>query len=171
MSDLIKLNLGACETRIPGFLSVDIRSDVGADIVADLRSADLWEESSVGEIYCSHMLEHIRLGEAWKLLERMSKWLAPGGILWIAVPDFAALATRYIGGDWNEVGTLALLWGGEGNTNSHKFGWTRDYLCHELERFGFRVLCDFDPWVKEPRSGQFDWSRAPSVRLKCERKP
>ena len=165
MSELLKLNLGACETRINGFLSVDIREDLHPDIVADLRCDNPFEPNTVETIYCSHMLEHIRLDEAWVLMDRMAEWLVPGGVLFVAVPDFARLAIMYIAGDTSE-GTRGLIWGGSGGNESHKFGWTRDHLVAELTACGFRVIESFEPFVYEP-SGQLDWSRAPSIRLRC----
>jgi SAM-dependent methyltransferase len=78
-----KLNLGANDRAVPGFLSVDIVPP--ADVVADLSQAWPWEDSSVEEIVAYDVFEHIAdkrhsMNEAWRVLR-------PGGRLTIEVPS------------------------------------------------------------------------------------
>lgn len=79
----MKLNLGASDRRISGFLSVDI---VGpADVIADLTGPWPWPDSSVEEMIAQDVFEHLpdkrhTLNEAFRVLR-------PGGVLHIGVPD------------------------------------------------------------------------------------
>jgi predicted SAM-dependent methyltransferase len=82
-----KLNLGANDRAVPGFLSVDIVPP--ADVVADLSQAWPWEDSSVEEIVAYDVFEHIAdkrhsMNEAWRVLR-------PGGRLTIEVPSASKL--------------------------------------------------------------------------------
>ncbi len=57
MSELLKLNLGASDRRIEGFVSVDIAPP--ADIVCDLEGPWPWDTSSVSEVRAHDIFEHI----------------------------------------------------------------------------------------------------------------
>lgn len=79
----MKLNLGACDRTIAGFLSVDIVPP--ADILADLAQPWPWDDSSVDEIKAYDVIEHIAdrihfMNEAWRVL-------GPGGKIEIEVPN------------------------------------------------------------------------------------
>ena len=56
----MKLDLGCGTRKTPGFVGVDTRQFEGVDVVCDL-STQRWpfEDASVDEVVCSHMLEHI----------------------------------------------------------------------------------------------------------------
>lgn len=54
----MKLNLGAADRRIPGFISVDIAPP--ADEVVDLAGVWPWQDSSVDEVLALDVCEHIR---------------------------------------------------------------------------------------------------------------
>ena len=58
--------------------------DLHHAIVGDLRTADLPSEH-YDVIYCSYVLEHVHGAE--QVLERFVRWLKPGGILVVRVPD------------------------------------------------------------------------------------
>jgi SAM-dependent methyltransferase len=47
-----------------------------------------FRRESVDFIYSSHTLEHLYLGEAKILLEKTYRWLKPGGIIRLALPDY-----------------------------------------------------------------------------------
>jgi 2-polyprenyl-3-methyl-5-hydroxy-6-metoxy-1,4-benzoquinol methylase len=53
----MRLNLGACDRIIPGFVSVDIAPP--ADIVADLAKPWPWLDSSADEVVAYDVIEHI----------------------------------------------------------------------------------------------------------------
>jgi SAM-dependent methyltransferase len=57
-------------------------------IVGDLRTADLPSER-YDVIYCSYVLEHVHGAE--QVLERFVKWLRPGGVIVVRVPDRSSI--------------------------------------------------------------------------------
>jgi hypothetical protein len=78
----LKLNLGAGDRRIHGFLSVDVCPP--ADIVADLSKPWPWENSSVTEVKAFDIFEHLpnkihSMNELWRVL-------TPCGMAEIEVP-------------------------------------------------------------------------------------
>jgi predicted SAM-dependent methyltransferase len=82
----LRLNLGACDRRIAGFLSVDIVPP--ADVVADLSKPWPWDDSSVDEVMALDVIEHIEdrihfMNELWRVLK-------PGRWAVIEVPNATA---------------------------------------------------------------------------------
>lgn len=82
----MRLNLGACDRREPGFISVDICQP--ADFVWDLNVTPWpWDDGSIEEIkawdVCEHLYSRIAfMGECWRILK-------PGGKLHITTPNAA----------------------------------------------------------------------------------
>jgi ubiquinone/menaquinone biosynthesis C-methylase UbiE len=68
----MRLNLGACDRKVPGFLSVDIVPP--ADFVADLSKPWPWPDSSVDEVAAFDIIEHLpdkrhTMNELWRVLK------------------------------------------------------------------------------------------------------
>lgn len=81
----MRLNLGAADRKIDGFLSVDICPP--ADVVTDLAEPWPWEDSSVEEVMAFDVVEHLpnkrhTINELWRILR-------PGGKATIEVPSAA----------------------------------------------------------------------------------
>jgi hypothetical protein len=79
----MKLNLGANDRAIPGFLSVDIAGP--ADVIADLAKPWPWEDSSVEAVKALQVFEHLpdimhTMNELWRICR-------PGAIAEIEVPS------------------------------------------------------------------------------------
>lgn len=60
------------------------RTDLDRAIVGDLTTAE-FPPGSFDVIYCAFVLEHVKGAE--QVLERFLRWLSPGGLLIIKVPD------------------------------------------------------------------------------------
>jgi 2-polyprenyl-3-methyl-5-hydroxy-6-metoxy-1,4-benzoquinol methylase len=63
---------------------MNVAKDLDEIIVGDLRSVQL-PDSGYDVIYCSYVLEHITGAEG--VLGNFKKWLKPGGIIIIQIPD------------------------------------------------------------------------------------
>lgn len=91
----LKLNLG-CRTRsMEGWTNFDCGDHPGVDVVGDIRNLSMFADGSVSEIYCSHAAEHVPHPEAPAMLKEWHRVLAPGGKLYIAVPDFERCVELY----------------------------------------------------------------------------
>ena len=66
----IKLNLGCYDRKIPGFVNVDIREDVGPELLDDVFKLEKVKNNSVDLIYACHVLEHADYKESEAALKR-----------------------------------------------------------------------------------------------------
>lgn len=81
----MKLNLGACDRRIEGFISVDIAPP--ADQIADLREPWPWADNSVDEVKAHDVFEH--LPNRIHTMNELHRVLKPGARATIEVPSAA----------------------------------------------------------------------------------
>ena len=73
----IELDIGCGKNKKPGFIGIDIDPSSGADIIAS--ALDLpFDDSSVDEIYCSHLVEHFYPEEARKFFNEIYRVLKKG---------------------------------------------------------------------------------------------
>ena len=98
---LDKLNLGAGSRQLDGWLNVDIADNGGS---VDL-SIFPWpyEPNSASHILASHILEHLDKRTAYLFLAECARVLAPGGELYLAVPDMDIFINCRLSGDWTPV--------------------------------------------------------------------
>ena len=75
----MKLNLGAADRAIPGYLSVDISPP--ADVIADLSRRWPWLDSSVDEVVAFDVIEH--LPDRIHTMNELHRVLKPGG--WVTL--------------------------------------------------------------------------------------
>jgi predicted SAM-dependent methyltransferase len=122
---LIRLNLGCGLITPPGWINVDgsfnarlakhpvLRRTLHAlrvtsadkisvawnpDIlIHNLRKPLPFRDESTAAIYSSHLLEHLYLEEARRLIRETYRVLAQRGILRIVVPDLASIVQEYLG--------------------------------------------------------------------------
>lgn len=133
---LIRLNIGAGDTVIPGFTAIDRKFGTEAYPLA-------YPDNSVEEIRCVHMLEHLSFSESIEALKEWWRVLRPGGRLRISVPDATKVA-RLAGDDprW-----AFYLMGGQTDSNDfHKSAYDTDRLTALMEKYGFRNV---RPWTSE----------------------
>lgn len=91
----IKLNLGGRDSRIPGFLNVDLYESPNTDVVTDCADLHTFETASVAEIYASNILEHFSHRKTLDVLKEWKRVLVPRGTLWLSVPDFDEVVRLY----------------------------------------------------------------------------
>ncbi len=95
---LVRLNLGGIgdnanvtnESKIPGFLTVDLQDVPETDIICDISKLTSFGNESVDEIYCSNALEHFPHTQTLSVLKEWHRVLKPGSNLWVSVPDMDA---------------------------------------------------------------------------------
>lgn len=109
-----KLNLGAGNSKIPGFTSVDLYDDE-ADIKADI--CDLpFEDNSVDEIVAYQVIEHVPYNKSDQVFAEMYRVLKPGGTAVVETPDIdyvcAQILTEGLTDKWifNLVGEYYRPW-------------------------------------------------------------
>lgn len=110
----IRLNLGCGRRPVPGWINVDIRGDVGADVVVNLDEPGWpWASGSVSEVLFNHSLEHLArwdlvLRELWRVCAdgarieihvphpRHDDWINDPSHAWCPTPEMLAMLSREI---------------------------------------------------------------------------
>lgn len=94
---LIKINLGAGATRIPGFINTDNRTDiVGIDYSGvDVCDMKCFKDNYADYVYASHLIEHLPRTKTMICLKEVNRILNSGGTFRMAVPDFDAVMEFY----------------------------------------------------------------------------
>ncbi len=106
----MKLHLGCGKRFLKGYTHVDVGDYKHIDFRHDIRDLSELADKSVELIYASHVLEYFDVNMVVNVLKEWHRVLMRGGILRIAVPDFAALCRAYmIHGNVNNI--LGPLYG------------------------------------------------------------
>ena len=91
-----KLNLGCGARYLSGWVNCDFQS-LSQEVVAhDLRSPLPFSPESFQFVYHSHVLEHLKPGEARMFLQECRRVLHRGGVLRTVVPDLEQRARIYL---------------------------------------------------------------------------
>lgn len=81
----VRLNLGCWVYYIPGWVNIDLATDIKTDLQEDCEKLPSFAPESVDEIYAGHLLEHVQ--NVATTLRRWRSILKPGGRLTVTVPD------------------------------------------------------------------------------------
>jgi len=146
---MLKLNMGSGQRKFgPGWVNVDTNPKWSPDVVSNGSTLPMFEDASADMIVLHHVLEHFGCGEAGDLLRECHRILAPGGSLFVFVPDMRALARGWLEGRIDTQIFLTNVYGAymDDEADRHKWGFTKEALEGELRDVNFRPL-PFD-WRK-----------------------
>jgi len=83
-----RLNIGCGNKRLEGWINIDCVKTAATDIVRDLARGLPFEDSTVDEILCDNVLEHIGPpADLIFILNEFYRVIRPGGLVVIIVPD------------------------------------------------------------------------------------
>jgi hypothetical protein len=134
----MKLNLGSGENPLEGYENLD---RLNGQEVYPLN----YEPSICEEIRASHVLEHFPHNRVGRVIRDWVSALKDGGVLKIAVPNFAWIAQKYIDGD--QVEAQGFTMGGQMDENDyHKCIFDEGALAEEMKDAG---LVDIKHWKSE----------------------
>jgi predicted SAM-dependent methyltransferase len=159
---LNKLHLGCGMRHIPGFLHVDILDAPHIDVQCSIDDLSRFADGSADLIYASHVLEHFGRHEVVGVLKEWCRVLAPGGVLRIAVPDFAAVVNLYEqeGLKDGQSGLVGLVCGGQRNSyDFHKIIFDEPFLTYLFLSTGFHSVRRWD-WRETAHSHIDDFSQS-----------
>lgn len=137
----LNIHLGCGKRRLEGYVHVDVSDYPHIDHRHDIRSLPMFADDSADLLYASHVLEYFDRVEVLDVLAQWRRVLRPGGVLRLAVPDFAALARVYLdSGDLGLViGPLYGRWqAGPELVLHHRTTYDFRSLAGVLEGCGFR---------------------------------
>ena len=95
MPDKLRLNLGCGRDYRPGFTNIDVRPDVGADLVYDITSPLPFPDASAAEVVAQDILEHLTAAEQGRVLTEIHRLLIPGGELTVRIPNLDEIISRF----------------------------------------------------------------------------
>jgi len=94
---LLKINIGAGETKLKGFVNIDGQRSTKPDLVLDIVKEKLpYKHGEVDVIYMLHCIEHIQEKFHLRILLEFHRVLKMGGILVLAYPEFEKCVDRYL---------------------------------------------------------------------------
>ncbi len=155
----MKLHLGCGAKHIPGFTHVDLLDYPHVDFRAPVNELSFAKDGSVELIYASHVLEHFGRHEINQVLSEWNRVLKKGGLLRCAVPDFKAVAQRYLRtGNLGEL--VGLVCGGQRDQyDYHKTIFDENSLTKSLLEAGFSSVTSYD-WKTTEHAWLDDYSQA-----------
>lgn len=80
----LKLDIGCGKNKKPGFIGIDIDEESHADIICSALELP-FQDLSVSEISCSHLVEHFNQEEARKFFDEIYRVLKGGGRAWLKI--------------------------------------------------------------------------------------
>ncbi len=158
----LKLHLGCGMRYIPGFTHVDISNAPHIDYCCSVDNLCDFSDDSVDLIYAAHVLEHFGRHEVNAVLKGWYRVLKSGGVLRIAVPDFAAVVALYEQEGLQEgmSGLVGLVCGGQRNHyDFHKIIFDESYLSFLLKKVGFKAVRSWD-WRTTEHADIDDYSQS-----------
>lgn len=131
------LHVGCGDIDLHGWINIDARPADHVHILTDKVTLNEFADHSIGVIYLSHVLEHFDFKESALLLQTFHRKLKPGGVLLVAVPDFAAVVDIYT--KTKSLKTIEdVLMGGQSYAyNYHKSVYDQELLRNKLLEAGF----------------------------------
>jgi predicted SAM-dependent methyltransferase len=137
----VKLHLGCGDVIINGWINVDL-CNPAAQVKADAKDLNMFEDNSIDEIYSSHLIEHFHFHDGLKVLKEWKRVLKPGGKLVVELPDFLACCKKFIeSSEEDRVNQYVSFWGYPWESGqTHLFGYTKSQMRWSLEQLGFTNL-------------------------------
>ena len=143
----LKLNIGAGDTSIPGFIPIDRKFGTEAYPLPDSVTwhNDTYEigDGSVDEIRASHILEHFSFADVGKVLTEWVRVLKPGGVIKVAVPDLTKILELT---DTDKLWQHYLMGGQTHENDYHRSVFTDQALREQMGRAG---LTDVQSWASD----------------------
>lgn len=156
----MNLNIGSGENAVEGYTNLDYSPNVLLSRLPLLKSVMRWLKilkpehmkswdkrilykdarklkypaNSVNLIYSSHFLEHIYYWEAQELLKSCYKFLAPGGNIRLALPDYKLIAEGFI--EQHKSEPLSASWDFNRSLLSYPFHKSEMVMFFLNSRFG-----------------------------------
>jgi SAM-dependent methyltransferase len=108
----LRIHVGCGSVDAAGFVNVDLLAAPHVHVQGPIDDLSVFPDGCADLVYACHCLEHFGFRHSRPVLEEWARVLRPGGLLRVAVPDFAVIARAYAAG-----GTIrelqSLLFGGE----------------------------------------------------------
>ena len=93
----MKLNLGAGESKIEGYISIDVEGSCKPDVICDFTKDSLpYGDGLIEEVLLFHTIEHIQKRLHKSIFKEVWRVLKPGGRFVLSYPEFKEIAQRWL---------------------------------------------------------------------------
>jgi predicted SAM-dependent methyltransferase len=141
--ELLKLHIGGRVIR-EGWKILDAEPRPEVDFVGSAEDLSSFADESCSDIYCSHVLEHVGLADIFDTLTGFCRILAPGGHLYLSVPDLDVLVWLFASPGFDQAARfhiMRMMFGGQVDEHDfHRIGLNFDFMCHYLRDAGFSSI-------------------------------
>jgi glycosyltransferase involved in cell wall biosynthesis/GT2 family glycosyltransferase len=146
-----RIDVGSGDNPMLGYVHVDVQNVPHVDIISLADNIDL-PDSSVGEIYSSHLAEHFTQSQFDTVLQEWRRVLKDGGIMTIKCPNILTVCKKLLNKEVDYNLGVAWIYGGQRTKwDYHYWEYSFDSMKEKLERNGFTTvedLPDVDDWLK-----------------------
>jgi predicted SAM-dependent methyltransferase len=136
----MNLHIGGQE-RKDGWTVMNVQPGPHVDHVGDLRDLSRFADTSVANVYASHVLEHVSQADVLPVLKGVHRILASGGKFLVSVPDLDTLCHLFISPwatpdmKWH---AMRMIFGGQIDPHDfHYMGFNEQFLRSLLGQAGF----------------------------------
>lgn len=140
VQDLMRLHIGGRE-ECEGWKVLDVEPGDGVDFVGDVTKLDSFADESCIEVYCSHVLERVPQAQIFEVAVDLHRILAPGGCLYVSVPDLEVLSWLLLNPDYDQNDRFQIMrriFGGQSSAEDfNKIGLYFDLVATYLRDAGF----------------------------------
>lgn len=157
----IKLHLGCGKRFIPGFIHIDKDHYDHVDYQRNFKDLSIFDDNSIDIIYLCHCFNYFDDEEARDALKEGHRVLKVGGVLRIAVPDFATIVKAYL-----KFKDLRLVkrsvtgyYKSKSGVEYHRTVYDEETLKNLLLECGFSKVSRYD-WRSTSHSKYDDYSQA-----------
>jgi len=137
----MKLNLGAGNFPLKGFINIDKKKLPGIDRILEIKDKLDYPDGSIDEIYMGHFIEHLEVDDAVNLLKDCLRVLKKEGKIIITIPDFEKIFQQFNFSTANKM-IMNRNIPEEINPSKieehHKSLWTNYYLEDILRKLNFK---------------------------------
>ena len=157
----LKLHLGCGKRFIPGFIHIDQDYYDHVDYQQNIQDLSIFQDDSAELIYVCHCFNYLDEDEATTAVTEWRRVLKPGGVLRIAVPDFASIVRYYV--EHGDIRPLQRLVTGYYKSKDaviyHRAVYDERSLSRLLNSCGFEHVRRYD-WRETSHARVDDYSQA-----------
>lgn len=138
----LKLHLGCGNTRLEGYVNIDLVGTSATDRVMNLISLD-YADSSVDEIRAEHVIEHFSREEFKIALRDWFRVLKKGGRILLECPDLEACMQEFLKAPYADKWGwwIKTIYGTQERLGQeHRNGFSEERLEELLELAGFKEV-------------------------------
>lgn len=172
---LIRLHIGG-QIPHPDWQILDVQAGPHVDHVGHCADLSRFADSSVQEIYASHVIEHLSFrADLPRALKEFNRVLVPGGILRASVPDLVALCELFLDPELNShqrFDVMQMMFGTQINQpDFHYVGLNEEFLTAFLQDACFVEIARVDKFGLFDDTSNMVYKKPISLNMTARKPP